>query len=165
MKITISIQDTQRTLELTYAEGRQRWKIDGRSLEADGAEISPGVYSILIGGKSTDVRIQGSSLQLRVVVNRKEYLAAIENPRELRRNRAGGPQVEGRQSVVAPMAGKVIRLLVKAGDEVQSGEGLLIVEAMKMQNEIRSPKSGKVERVTVVEGQTVNPGETVAVIA
>jgi biotin carboxyl carrier protein len=63
------------------------------------------------------------------------------------------------------MAGKVIRTLVKSGDEVQSGQGLLIVEAMKMQNEIRSPKAGKVEQLKVVEGQTVNPGDIVVVIA
>ena len=63
------------------------------------------------------------------------------------------------------MPGKVVRLLVKAGDSVEVGQGLLVVEAMKMQNEIRSPKSGSVERVLVAEGQAVNAGEVLCVVA
>ena len=63
------------------------------------------------------------------------------------------------------MPGKVVRLLAKAGDAVEAGQGLLVVEAMKMQNEIRSPKSGTVERVLVTEGQTVNAGEVLCVVA
>jgi biotin carboxyl carrier protein len=63
------------------------------------------------------------------------------------------------------MPGKIVRVLVKAGDAVETGQGLLVVEAMKMQNEIRSPKSGKVERLSVVEGQAVNAREVVAVVA
>ena len=71
-------------------------------------------------------------------------------------------EAEGRQPIVAPMPGKVIRLLVSAGDEVEAGQGLVVVEAMKMQNEIRSPKRGKVERVVATEGQNVNAGEVLA---
>ena len=62
------------------------------------------------------------------------------------------------------MPGKIIRLLVKPGDQVEAGEGLLVVEAMKMQNEVRSPKSGRVERLLVAEGTAVNAGEILAVI-
>jgi biotin carboxyl carrier protein len=63
------------------------------------------------------------------------------------------------------MPGKVVRVLVKAGDSVEAGQGLLVVEAMKMQNEIRSPKSGTVERVPAIEGQAVNAGEVLCVVA
>jgi biotin carboxyl carrier protein len=165
MKIRIAIQGTQRTVELTHPGDRPRWEIDGQRLEADAVEVSPGMYSVLIDGKSIEVRVEANSPELRVLANGKEYLAAIENRRELKKNRAGTAQLEGRQNVVAPMAGKIIRSLVKAGDEVQSGQGLVIVEAMKMQNEIRSPKTGKIERVTVAEGQAVNPGDIVVVVA
>jgi biotin carboxyl carrier protein len=67
--------------------------------------------------------------------------------------------------VLAPMPGKVIRVLVKTGDSIEMKQGLVVVEAMKMQNEIRSPKSGTVERLMVREGQTVNTGEVLAIIA
>ena len=165
MKIDIAIQGKLKTVELTYLAERPRWKIDGRDIEADAIEVSPGIYSVLIGGESIEVRIEQASSTLRVVANGTEYVAAIENPRELKKNRAGTAEAEGRQNVVAPMAGKIIRTLVTTGDEVQSGQGLLIVEAMKMQNEIRSPKSGKIERIAVVEGQTVNPGDVVVVVS
>ena len=63
------------------------------------------------------------------------------------------------------MPGKIVRVLVKTGDSVQAGQGLLVVEAMKMQNEIRAPKSGTIDRLAVVEGQTVNAGEVVAIVS
>ena len=63
------------------------------------------------------------------------------------------------------MPGKIVRVLVNAGDTVREGQGLLVVEAMKMQNEIRAPKSGTIDRVRVVEGQTVNAGEVVVIVS
>ena len=62
------------------------------------------------------------------------------------------------------MPGKVVRVMVRAGEAVEAGQGLLVVEAMKMQNEIKSPKAGKIERIAAQEGQTVNAGEVLAVI-
>ncbi len=80
------------------------------------------------------------------------------DPREWR-GRHGTLEVQGRQQVVAPMPGKIVRILVQAGEAVEAGQGLVVVEAMKMQNEIRSPKSGKVEKIVAKEGETVNPGD------
>lgn len=165
MKIKVTIQGAQRTVELAHPGDSPRWEIDGQALEADAIEVSPGIYSVIFDGKSIEVRIERIGAQLRVAANGKEFFAAIENPRGLKRSRAGAAQIEGRQEVMAPMAGKIVRTLVKAGDDVQSGQGLLIVEAMKMQNEIRSPKAGKIERLKVVEGQTVNAGDIVVVVA
>ena len=89
----------------------------------------------------------GGQLQLQTVG--LEFNAEVIDPRSWRGRRHGSAEAEGRQQIVAPMPGKVVRLLVKAGDAVEAGQGLLVVEAMKMQNEIRSPKSGTVERVVV----------------
>ena len=80
----------------------------------------------------------------------------------LRGRKHGAAEMEGQQQILAQMPGKVIRLLVLVGDEVEAGQGLVVVEAMKMQNEIRSPKKGKVERVLATEGQNVNAGEVLA---
>lgn len=164
MKINLTIQGRQRTVELTQPGERPRWRIDGRDIEADAVEVSPGIYSIIVNGGSIEVRVEESGSSLRIIANDQEFLATIEDPRALKKNRAGAAEAHGRQNVVAPMAGKIVRALVRSGDQVQSGQGLMIVEAMKMQNEIRSPKSGEVERIAVVEGQTVNPGDIVAVV-
>lgn len=164
MKIKITINGTSRMLERVNPGDKVLWTIDGHSIDADAIEVSPGNFSVLIDGESIEVRVEESNSNLRVIANGKEYVAAIVNPRSLQKKHLGAGEIEGRQAVAAPMAGKIIRMLVRVGDEVQLGQGLLIVEAMKMQNEIRSPKSGKVERLAVLEGQAVNPGDTVAVI-
>jgi biotin carboxyl carrier protein len=132
-------------------------------LTAPGAvieEVETGVYSILRDGRSYEIVVRdGLDGVLDVHVNGHHYAARVSDPRKLSRKR-GGALLEGRQNILAPMPGKVARLLVAAGDEVSAGQGLLVVEAMKMQNEIKSPKAGKVVAIAVVEGATVNPGQT-----
>jgi len=100
--------------------------------------------------------------RLKLQTGSHEFQAQVLDLRAWRGRRAGAAELEGRQQIVAPMPGKVIRLLVKAGDEVEAGQGLLVVEAMKMQNEIRSPKKGKVVRLEAAEGQAVNAGDALA---
>jgi biotin carboxyl carrier protein len=165
MKVDMLVQGRRRTVEVSQPGERSRWRLDGRELEADAIEISPGLFSVLIDGVSVEVRIERKGSDLRVLAGGHEYSASIQDPRELKRNRTGAAEAAGRQSVTAPMAGKIIRCLVAAGDEVQAGQGLAIVEAMKMQNEIRSPKSGKIERAAVLEGQTVSAGDVIAVVS
>src|SRR5258705_4794768 len=101
--------------------------------------------------------------------NAAAIAAALWQYSQLQKTAAQSPQDstsrwkrEARQQILAPMPGKIIRVLVQAGEKVEAGQGLLVVEAMKMQNEIRSPKSGTVERLLVKEGQPVNAGEILA---
>jgi biotin carboxyl carrier protein len=77
--------------------------------------------------------------------------------------RVGGVN-SGPQKLNAPMPGKVVRILVAVGDEVKAGQGIIVMEAMNMQNEMKSPKDGKVQKILTSEGSTVNPGDTLAVI-
>ena len=142
-----------------------RFLLDGKPLEADAVEVAQGIYSILIGGESFEVRTEAAAGRPHVISRGREMFVAVRDPRQWRRRGGGALEAEGQQQVIAPMPGKIIRVLVKAGESVETGQGLLVVEAMKMQNEIRSPKSGKVERLSVVEGQVVNAGEVVAVVA
>jgi biotin carboxyl carrier protein len=137
--------------------------IDGRRVDADAVTISPGLYSIVIEGYSLEVRVEAAPDGLLVHSANREYCVEILDPRSWRRGRAGKIEPEGRQKIVASMPGKIVRLLVTLGQQVEAGQGLLVVEAMKMQNEIHSPKSGTVERL-VQEGQTVNAGEVLAIV-
>jgi biotin carboxyl carrier protein len=164
MKIEISLGGKNHQVELAKTGDRLRCTIDGATLEADAVQIAPGIYSILIDGESLEVRVEPDGAGLRPTVADREWRAEVRDPREWRRNRGSASEAEGRQQVTAPMPGKIVRVLAQAGDSVDAKQGLFVVEAMKMQNEIRSPKSGKVERVLVTEGQPVNAGETLAII-
>jgi biotin carboxyl carrier protein len=174
MKLEIDIRGRKRTLEIERPAGASGrglllCRLDGRPLEADAVEVATGVYSILLGGRALEVRVQPAETTggLRIHVAGEELAVQVFDPRAWRSHGRGGGALaaEGRQQVVAPMPGKVIRVLVCHGEAVEAGQGLLVVEAMKMQNEIRSPKSGTVERVMVAEGQAVNAGEPLAVVS
>jgi biotin carboxyl carrier protein len=168
MKLEIELAGKAYSVELLRVGGRLRCVLDGETLEADAVEVEPGIYSILMAGESFEVRVETRGEAgggLRVVAGNREFLADIPDPRKWQRHRGTAAEAQGRQQVVAPMPGKIARVLVKAGDAVEMKQGLLVVEAMKMQNEIRSPKSGVVERLMVIEGQTVNAGETLAIVA
>lgn len=165
MKLAIEIGGQTRDVEVERVNGNLRFILDGKPLEADAVEAAPGIFSILIAGEAFEARVEPDSQGLRIFLGGRELRAAVRDPRQWQRRRGRTLEAAGRQQIIAPMPGKIIRVLVKAGDAVETGQGLLVVEAMKMQNEIRSPKSGTVERLQVVEGQAVNAGEVVAVVA
>jgi biotin carboxyl carrier protein len=98
-----------------------------------------------------------------VVIDGHRFEIEVRDPRRLRR-KDGWRGMEGLQDVSSPMPGKIVRILVAVGDEVKAGQGIIVMEAMKMQNEMKSPKDGKVQKILTSEGSTVNPGDTLAVI-
>lgn len=152
-----------RTVELERDTDRWKISLDGQPVTVDAVEIDPNTLSLLLHGQSYEVRItQSPDGLLNLQTGLQEFTAEVADPRAWRGRRYGALEVEGRQQVVAPMPGKVVRLLVQVGDKVEAGQGLLVVEAMKMQNEIRSPKGGTVERLQVKEGQPVNAGDVLA---
>ena len=148
------------TVEIETTAGGQRISVDVQVIDADAKVIAHSTVSVLIGGQSFEVHVTPSlDATVKLQSGPHEFTAEIQDPRAWQGRRHSAVEAEGRQQVVAPMPGKVIRLLVSAGDEVEAGQGLVVVEAMKMQNEIRSPKKGKVERLHVKEGQAVNAGD------
>jgi biotin carboxyl carrier protein len=122
-------------------------------------EIETGVYSILIDGASHDVRVEAGQ----VTVGKRRFDYEIDDPRQWKGSdgAAGGA---GRAVIVAPMPGKVVRVLVAAGDDVEAGDGIVVVEAMKMQNELKAPRTGRVSAIHVQENESVVAGATLAVI-
>jgi biotin carboxyl carrier protein len=180
VKLEVQIGGRIRSVELEREAHEEhpeqfRWvcRLDGRSVDMDVVEVDAGTYSILLGGQSFEVRVRpatagrpGASGGLVVQAGAEEIPVEVRDPRAWRGRRAAhGVEAEGRQQIIAPMPGKIVRVLVKQGDAVEAGQGVVVVEAMKMQNEIRSPKSGTVERLHVAEGQAVNAGEVLAVVA
>ncbi len=165
MKLEILINGRRRSLELedaAPANGTRAFVLDSTPASADISEVEPGVYSVLIGGRSYEVKIEPAAEGgYYAGVNGRRYAVQVRDPRRLSQRR-GALDTEGRQRVTSPMPGKVIRVLIREGEQVEAGQGLLVVEAMKMQNEIRSPKSGRVVALRVTEGAAVTGGETLA---
>jgi biotin carboxyl carrier protein len=163
MKFEVLINNTRRIVDLERDANRWRISLDGNLVDADAVEIAPNTYSILLNGKSHEIRVTPTPAgALTLQTGPHEFTAEVIDPRAWRGRRQGAIEAEGRQQILAPMPGKIVRVLVQTGEAVHAGQGLLVVEAMKMQNEIRSPKSGTVERLLVKEGQPVNAGEILA---
>jgi biotin carboxyl carrier protein len=156
MKIDVVVNGRERTLHLEASRFEYNGLAREYSLEASG----PGIFSILIEGRSYQATILAPGM---IQVNNQIFSIELFDPRELRaRSSAGASQ--GRQNIIAPMPGKVVRLLVAVGDAVEAGHGLIVVEAMKMQNEMKSPKAGVVVELKTKSGATVTAGEILLVI-
>jgi biotin carboxyl carrier protein len=124
------------------------------------AAAADGTSSILMDGRSFTVTALGGGEML---VNGRVFQVDVFDPRSLRSRKTAGVS-EGRQAIPAPMPGRVVRVLVETGQEVESGQGLIVVEAMKMQNEMKSPKAGRVAEVKTIDGATVSAGDILVVI-
>jgi biotin carboxyl carrier protein len=166
VKLSSSSEGKTHVIELERDGAAWRVTLDGRPVAVDAAEIAPNTLSILLDGQSFEINMTPSpDGKLKLQTGSREFTAEVADPRAWSGRRHGSVEAEGRQQIVAPMPGKVVRLLVREGDRVEASQGLLVVEAMKMQNEIRSPKSGTVERVLTKEGQPVNAGDVLCVVA
>ncbi|MFZ0963457.1 MAG: biotin/lipoyl-containing protein [Terriglobia bacterium] len=142
----------------------RRFRVDSRTAEAHCQEITPGVYSVLMEGRSYEASISprpgeapGLAGPYVVVVGLRRYLVELRDPRRWHRT-GSSIEAEGPQEIVAPMPGKIVKVLVREGQEVKREAGLLVIEAMKMQNELRAPRAGRVERVYVAENRGVEAG-------
>ncbi len=143
------------------------WKciVDGKSVEVDAAITARDVLSMLVGNKAYEAKREFSlSGETHVIIGSERFAAEVRDPRSLRSRKAAAGAGEGPQKITAPMPGKVVRILVKQGDAVEAGQGVLVVEAMKMQNEIKSPKKGTVQKIAVAEGGSVASGDALAII-
>lgn len=128
--------------------------------EYSAAAAGDGTWSILIDGRSYAVAILGAG---EISVNGRVFHISIFDPRELRGRRSAADN-SGPQAVTAPMPGRVIRVLVDIGQEVGADEGLIVVEAMKMQNEMKSPRAGRIAALKTAAGATVSAGDVLLVI-
>jgi biotin carboxyl carrier protein len=148
---------------LSVAGERFEYQPEGSSAierEYSAAPAGDGTWSILIDGRSYAIAILGAG---EISVNGRVFHVDVFDPRELRGRRSAGDN-SGPQSIAAPMPGRVIRVLVEPGQEVAADEGLIVVEAMKMQNEMKAPRAGRVAAVKTAAGATVSAGDVLLVI-
>jgi biotin carboxyl carrier protein len=123
------------------------------------------VFSVIIDGRSFEVDLDDKGEYYDVLINGNYFKVYIsDEKRRFLRNKGKRALVIGKQMISAPMPGKVIKILVKVGERVKRGSGLIVIEAMKMENELKSPIDGKVKEINVEEGKAVDAGEKLVVV-
>lgn len=140
--------------------------VNGRETPAPSADVfrmEPGLYSILLNGASYRARVLSTPEGLQVVVENQTFIVEVRDPRSLSR-KAAADKSGARQNISATMPGKIVRVLVTEGQTVERGQGLIVVEAMKMQNEMKAAKPGTVAKINAREGATVAAGELLMVL-
>ena len=145
--------------------GRVGFRLDDQTNDlqsADWVEVTPGAYSIIVGGRSYEARVAtrpGATAtgELLVSVGARQYAVEVHDPREWRHTGEVGAH-DGPQEILAPMPGRIVKVLVEENQDVGAGDGLVVIEAMKMQNELRAPRQGRVEKLYVAEGAGVETG-------
>lgn len=163
MTYDIAIDGKQYRLDLEQREGGWSCRIDGREVEVDAVLARPNVLSLRIGNKAYEVKCERVGSDQHIWVGSARFAAEVRDPRSLR-SRARAPVENGPRKLTAPMPGKVVRVLVSEGAEIEAGGGVLVVEAMKMQNEVKSPKKGTVQKILVKQGTAVNAGDVLAIV-
>jgi biotin carboxyl carrier protein len=167
MKLTAEIDGRTHALELRREGARVFAEVDGRAYELEARETEPGVTLFALGGRVHECRAEATGARgegWRVDAGGRRFDVTLVDPRKLRGAAGGGAQAAGRAAVSSSMPGKVVRVLVEVGARVEAGDALVVVEAMKMQNELKSPKAGAVVELRAREGATVNAGEVLAVV-
>jgi biotin carboxyl carrier protein len=164
MKLALTINGVPDAIEILSPAPACRFQLgDAPPRDADVETPEPGVYGVILDGRSYDAFVEDTPSGLVVTIEGYRFEIEVRDPRRWSRKtaRAGGGSV---QSILSPMPGKVIRVLAAAGDEVVPGQGIVVVEAMKMQNELKSNRAGRVLSVHAREGDTVVAGELLATI-
>lgn len=163
MTYDVNIDGKNYRLELDRVDGGWACRVNGNAVEIDAVLARRDVLSILIGGKAYEIKRELAAADMHLWVGSVRYAVQLRDPRSLR-SRASADDGKGPRKLLAPMPGKVVRVLVKEEAEVEAGQGVLVVEAMKMQNEIKSPKKGVVRKMMATEGAAVNAGDVLAVV-
>jgi acetyl/propionyl-CoA carboxylase alpha subunit len=149
-------------VEVSGKDGRYTVTLDGRPFEVDYRETGRGFASLLVEGRSHELGISSQPGGYRVLLDGHDLL--VELAPAARGSVAAPRAPAGPQRVTSPMPGKIVRVLVEAGQEVAAEQGLLVIEAMKMENELRAPRGGRVRETHVREGQAVESGALLVVI-
>jgi len=159
--VTVNGRDYRVELE---QQGSGNWagKVNGEQVAVNAAGAANGVLSLLIGGHSHEVVANASQQQ--IAIGRNRYSVEVRDPRSWRSRKARAAGIEGPKKVLAAMPGKVVRVIAPEGTDVEQGSGVIVIEAMKMQNELKSPKKGKISKIFAAEGAAVNAGDVLAIV-
>jgi len=162
MKLAVKVRDHVHDVVVTRQNGHYVVEIDGRRHEVDSHKLENNFYSFVTDGRSYEVSVERDGDTYKVRRGAAQLDVTMSDPgRQARESLASS---SGPEKVVSQMPGKVVRVLVAVGDEVAAGAGLVVVEAMKMENEIATVKGGKVTKIAVAPGEAVEGGALLLVV-
>lgn len=167
MKLIAELNHEKHGIEIKRDGEKVFAEIDGRKYELEASEPEPNIFLLKNQGKIYEIFVsprENSNEPFQVKVKNSEFKINLIDPKRLRSAGSGVEHGEGLAEIKTTMPGKVVRVLAEQGAEIKAGEGVIVVEAMKMQNEIKSPKDGVVTEIRFAEGATVNAGDVLAVI-
>jgi len=168
MKLIAELNHEKHEVEIMRGDGLNLTaEIDGRRYELEVSQPEPNIYLFKHQNRIYQIFVspnENSGEPFAVNVGSQNYEIKIYDPKRLRGSDTNGEHADGASEIKTAMPGKLVRVLVEAGAEIKKGEGVLIVEAMKMQNEMKSPKDGIIKEIRFAEGATVNAGDVLAII-
>jgi biotin carboxyl carrier protein len=167
MKLYAEVGDEKHEVEVRREGDKAVATVNGRAYELAVSEPEKGVYLFKNNGKVTEVFVSPRSKPdepIQVQTGGNSFEIKLTNPKRLRGSGGDSEHSDGAAEIRTAMPGKVVRILLKPGAEVAKGDGVVVVEAMKMQNELKAPKAGTVKQIKVEEGATVSTGEVLAII-
>src|SRR2546421_472071 len=166
MKLKAKIAAEEHALELEREGAHIVAAIDGRRYELEARELESGVYLLRLGPRVYECRVRkldassgASEVDIEVDIGQQVFQITLIDPKRLRSSQRAGAQTDGSARITAPMPGRVVRVMVELGAQVEAGAGLIVVEAMKMQNEMKSPRAGVVASLNAEPGMTLKAGD------
>jgi len=167
MRLQATISQTEFDVEVRQEGSRVSATVAKNNYDLELTRASSRDFLIMYEGRIFDGRVDGqlsSGSTVDVTIGANHYAITLVDPKRLRSALGSGAHGEGAARIVAPMPGKVVRVLVETGQQVEVGQGVVVVEAMKMQNEMKAPKAGVIVSVDAEVGATVNAGDLLAVV-
>lgn len=161
MKLNAELNGNKHEIEITRNGEKIFARVDDRKYELEASEVEPNVYLFKYNNQIFEIYVAPNGI---VNLGNHQLEISITDPKRLRGSGASQASADGIAEIKTAMPGKLVRVLVEEGAEIKQGEGVLVVEAMKMQNEMKSPKDGTVKEIRFAEGATVNAGDVLAII-
>ena len=164
MKLKALIGDREEDLVIKLEDGRVSADVGGRAYDLEVRQPQPGAYLFFLNNDVHECRVNERPASFAVSIRGRNYEVTIVDLKRLRSGQNSDRHQHGVAEILAPMPGKIVRVQTEAGASVEKGAGVVVVEAMKMQNEMKSPRAGVVVSINVKPGDTVNAGDVLAVI-
>ena len=161
MKLIAELNSEKHELEIRREGRRVTARVGEREYELEASEVEPNVFLLKYGNEIHEIYAAPNGI---VNIGNHQLDVRLVDPKRLRGAAAGDDDPDGTAEIKTAMPGKLVRILTEIGAEIKHGEPVLVVEAMKMQNEMKSPKDGTVKEIRFADGATVNAGDVLAII-